>query len=103
MLVDPEAVQQALRRQFPPPEPAPDASVWMREIIVAVGHNPYLQRERDVVNSLEPTLKRLKSEPPDVRLAFVFEAINEIVRCSSIHIKLKLKAVAAFLLRGGIP
>ncbi len=36
MVVDPEAVQQALRRQYPPPEVLPDASVWMREIVAAV-------------------------------------------------------------------
>jgi hypothetical protein len=102
MLVDPEAVQQALRRQYPPPELLPDASIWMREIVAAVGHNPFLHRERDVLNYLESPIKRLKAEPPEVRLAFVFEALQEIVRSSAFLFKVQLKVVAACLLRGGI-
>src|ERR1700683_4485451 len=102
MRADPEAVQRALRSQFPPPELAPEASVWMREIVAAVGSNPFVHRERDVLNFLEATLNRLKSEPPEVRLAFVFEALNEIVRNSSFHFKLMLKVVVASLLRSGV-
>src|SRR5580693_4045692 len=102
MVVDPEAVQRALRAQFPPPELAPEASDWMREIVAAVGSNPFINRERDVLKFVEAPLNRLKSEPPDVRLAFVFEALNEIVRNSSFHFKLTLKIVVASLLRSGL-
>ena len=102
MAVDPEALQRALRAQFPPPELAPDASDWMREIVAAVGSNPFVHRERDVLKFVEAPLNRLKSEPPEVRLAFVFEALNEIVRSSSFHFKLVLKIVVASLLRSGV-
>jgi len=102
MTVDPEAVQRALRAQFPPPELAPDASDWMREIIAPVGSNPFVHRERDVLQAVEAPLNRLKSEPPEVRLAFVFEALNEIVRTSSYHLKAILKSVAGSLLRSGV-
>ena len=37
MVIDPEAVQRALRAQFPAPELSPEASDWMREIVAAVG------------------------------------------------------------------
>ncbi|HLX42249.1 MAG TPA: DUF4132 domain-containing protein [Bryobacteraceae bacterium] len=102
VLVDPEALQRAMRSQFPPPELAPEASHWMREIVAAVGSNPFLQRERDVLKLLEEPLNRLKREPPEIRLAFVFEALQEIVKSSSFHLKLKLKIVAAALLRSGV-
>ena len=102
MQVDPEAVQRALRRQFPAPELAPEASDWMREIVAAVGSNPFIHRERDVLKFCEAPLKRLKSEPPEVRLAFVLEALNEIVRNQSFHFKLMLKSVVAILLRSGV-
>ena len=36
-------------------------------------------RERDVLKFVEAPLNRLKAEPSEVRLAFVFEALNEIV------------------------
>ena len=91
-----------MRAQFPPPELAPEASDWMREIVAAVGSNPFIHRERDVLKFVEAPLNRLKSEPPEVRLAFVFEALNEIVRSSSFHFKLMLKSVAASLLRSGV-
>jgi hypothetical protein len=99
---DPEAVQRALRAQFPPPELAPDASHWMREMVVAVGSNPFINRERDVLKFVEAPLNGLKSEPPEVRMAFVFEALDEIVRNSSFHFKLVLKIVVASLLRSGV-
>ena len=102
MAVDPEALQRAMRAQFPPPELAPEASDWMREIVAAVGSNPFVHRERDVLKFVEAPLNRLKSEPPEVRLAFVFEALDEIVRNSSFHFKLTLKIVAASLLRSGV-
>src|SRR5580704_9867495 len=94
MTIDLEALQRAMRSQFPAPELAPEASDWMREIVVAVGSNPFLQRERDVLKFLEGPLNRLKNETPEVRLAFVFEALNEIGKSSSFHLKLKLKIVA---------
>ena len=103
MTVDPDALQRAKRAQFPPPELAPEASDRMREIVAAVGSHPFIHRERDVLKFVEAPLNRLKSEPPEVRLAFVFEALNQIVRNSSFHFKLVLKAVAASLLRSGIP
>jgi len=102
MVIDPEAVQRALRVRFPAPELAPGASDWMREIVIAVGSNPFVHRERDVLKFVEIPLNRLKSEPPEVRLAFVFEALDEIVRSSSYQFKFVLKSVVAFLLRGGV-
>ena len=51
---------------------------------------------------MEVPLNKLKSEPPEVRLAFVFEALNEITRTGSFHFKLVLKTVAAALLRSGL-
>ena len=102
MVVDPDAVQRALRSRFPPPELAPEASDWMREIVAAVGSNPFIHRERDVLKFVEAPLNRLKSESPEVRLAFVFEALNEIIRTRSFHFKLMLKSVVACLLRSGV-
>src|SRR5580698_6754444 len=102
MAVDPEALQRALRSQFPPPELAPEASGWMREIVAAVGSNPFIHRERDVLKFVEAPLNRLKSEAPEVRLIFVFEALNEIVRNTSFHFKVVLKSVVASLLRSGM-
>ena len=58
--------------------------------------------EQDVLKFVEAPLKKLKSEPPEVRLAFVFEALNEIVRSASIHFKLMLKSVVAAVLRSGL-
>ena len=101
MTVDPEAVQRALRAQFPPPELAPDASDWMRQMIAPVGSNPFVHRERDVLKLVEEPLKTLKSQPPEIRLTFVFEALNEIGRTSSYHLKSILKSVAGSLLRSG--
>jgi hypothetical protein len=102
MAVDPEALLRAMRARFPPPELAPEASDWMREIVAAVGSNPFVHRERDVLRFVEAPLNRLKSEPSEVRLAIVFEALNEIVRNSSFHFKLVLKTVVAALLRSGV-
>jgi Domain of unknown function (DUF4132) len=102
MVIDPEAVQRALRAQFPAPELAPGASDWMREIVAAVGSNPFVHRERDVLKFVEAPLNRLKSEPPEIRLAFVFEALDEIVRNSSYQFKFVLKSVVTSLLRGGV-
>jgi len=102
MQVNQEALQRAMRAQFPPPELAPDASRWMREFVVPIGSNPFARRERDVLKLVEEPLTRLKAEPEDVRLAFVFEALNEIARSSSFLWKEQLKCVAASLLRGGI-
>jgi hypothetical protein len=103
MVIDPEAVQRALRSQFPAPELAPDSSEWMREIVAAVGSNPFVHKERDVLKLVDAHLSRLKSEPPEVRLAFVFEALDELARSKSFHFKLMLKAVASSLLRSGVP
>src|SRR5208283_4761405 len=102
MVIDPEAVQRALRARFPAPELAPEASDWMREMVAAVGSNPFIHRERDVLKFVEVPLNRLKRETPEVRLAFVFEALNEIVRNRSFHFKLVLKSVVASLLRSGV-
>ena len=102
MVVDPEAVQRALRARFPPPELAPEASDWMREIVAAVGSNPFVNRERDILKFVEAPLNRLKSESPEVRLAFVFEALEEILRTGSFQLKLILKTAVASLLRNGV-
>ncbi len=72
MAVDSVALQRAMRAQFPPPDLAPEASQWMRELVAAAGSNPFIQRERDVLKFVEAPLNKLKSEPPEVRLAFVF-------------------------------
>ena len=63
MIIDPEAVQRALRTRFPAPELAPDASDWMRKIVFAVGSNPFATRERDVLKFVEAPLTKLKTEP----------------------------------------
>ena len=84
------------------PELSPVASIWMREIVEATGSNPFISRERDVVRFVEAPLNRLKAERPEVRLAFVFEALNEIRGHESFHLKHILKIVAAVLLRGGV-
>ncbi len=102
MVVDPDALQRAMRAQFPAPELAPEASVWMRDFVAIVGSNPFIHRERDVLKLVEVPLDRLKSESPEVRLAFVFEALTEIVRTTSFHFKLTMKIVAASLLRSGV-
>lgn len=102
MPVDSEALQRAMRAQFPAPELAPDASNWMREFAAIVGSNPFLHRERDVLKCVETPLNRLKSESPEIRLAFVFEALEQIERSSSFHFKLMLKIVAGSLLRAGL-
>jgi hypothetical protein len=102
MTVDPDALQRAMRAQFPMPELAPEASDWMRQMVAAVGSNPFIHRERDVLRFVEAPLNRLKGESPEVRLAFVFEALNEIVRNKSFHFKLMLKSVVASLLRSGV-
>src|SRR5579864_6587744 len=102
MVIDPESVQRALRTRFPAPELAPEASNWMREIAAAVGSNPFVHRERDVLKFVEAPLNRLKNEPPEVRLAFVFEALNETVGSSSYQFKFVLKSAVASLLRGGV-
>ena len=102
MTVDPDALQRAMRARFPAPELAPGASAWMHEIVSAVGSNPFVHRERDVLKLVEAPLNRLKGESPEVRLAFVFEALSEIPRNASFHFKLVLKIVAGSLLKGGI-
>jgi hypothetical protein len=102
MAVDPEVIQRALRAQFPAPELAPEASVWMREIVAAVGSNPFIHQKRDVLKFVEAPLNRLKCEPPEVRLGFVFEALNEILTNRSHHLKHILKNVVASLLRSGV-
>ena len=70
MAVDPEALQRAMRAQFPAPELAPEASDWMREIVAIIGHNPFAHRERDVLKIVEAPLSRLKSEPSETRVFF---------------------------------
>ncbi len=91
-----------MRARFPAPELAADASDWMREIVAPVGSNPFVHRERDVLKFVEAPLNRLKNEPPEVRLAFILEALNEIPRNSSFHLKLVLKIVAGSLLKSGL-
>ena len=102
MAVDADALLRAMRAQFPAPELAPDASDWMREIVAIVGSNPFLHRERDVLKFVEAPLSRLKAEPSEVRVAFVFEALDEILNSKSFHLKIVLKSVVAALLRSGV-
>ena len=102
MAMDPEALQRAMRAQFPPPEVGPEASPWMREIVDTGAWNPFVQQERPVLKLVEAPLNRLKAEPQEVRLAFVFEALHEILGNQSIHLKIILKIVTGSLLRGGL-
>ncbi len=103
MVIDPEAVQRALRARFPPPELAPEASDWMRAIIAPIGSNPFIRTERDVLKLVEEPLKRLKSRAAgDPAWLFVFEALNEILKNQSFSLKLNLKFVVATLLRSGV-
>jgi hypothetical protein len=74
----------------------------MREILAAVGSNPFIQREREVLKLVEEPLNRLKREAAEVRLAFVFEALREIEISPSFQLKLMLKSVAGALLRSGL-
>jgi len=102
MAVDPEALQRALRAQFPAPELDPDASAWMREFVALVGSNPFIYRERAILKVVDEPLSRLKAEPSEVRVAFVFEALQGIANSQSFHLKTILKSVAAALLRTGV-
>ena len=102
MAVDPEALQRALRAQFPAPELDPDASAWMREFVALVGSNPFIYRERAILKVVDEPLSRLKAEPSEVRVAFVFEALQGIANSQSFHLKTVLKSVAAALLRTGV-
>jgi hypothetical protein len=102
MAVDPDALLRAMRARFPAPELAPEASDWMREFVAATGSNPLISRERDVLKFVETPLNRLKAEPSEVRVAFVFEALDEIPRSRAFHFKLVLKTVVGSLLRSGL-
>ena len=102
MAVDPEALMRAMRAQFPPPELAPGASTWMREFVALTGSNPFLHRERDVLKLVEAPLSRLKAEPSEVRVAFIFEALNEMIGTKAFHFATVLKCVSASLLRSGV-
>ena len=102
MAVDPEALQRALRSQFPAPEVAPNASAWMLELVGIFGSNPFVSRERDVLKLAEAPVSRLKAEPSEVRVAFVFEALNGIIDSQRFHFKIVLKILAATVLRSGV-
>ena len=102
MTMDPDALQRAMRAQFPAPELAPEATTWMRQIADPIGSHPFVRRERDVLKLVEEPLKRLKAESSEIRLAFVFEALNEILNNSSFGLKFNLKFVVASLLRSGV-
>jgi hypothetical protein len=102
MVIDPDALQRAMRGQFPAPELGPEASDWMREIVAPIGSHPFVHRGRDVLKLVEEPLRRLKAEPPEIRLAFVFEALNEILKNSSFGLKFNLEIVVASVLRSGL-
>ena len=102
MTVDHEALQRALRAQFPAPELSPDASSWMVELAGIFGSNPFVSRERDVLKLAEAPLSRLRAQPSEVRLAFIFEALNGIISSQRFHFKMVLKTLAATLLRSGV-
>ncbi|WP_263353122.1 DUF4132 domain-containing protein [Acidicapsa acidisoli] len=102
MAVDPEALQRALRSQFPAPEVSPNSSDWMFELVSIFGSNPFVNRERDVLRLAEAPVSRLKAEPSEVRVGVVFEALNEIIHSQAFHFKIVLKIVAATLLRSGV-
>ena len=102
MAVDPEALQRALRSQFPAPEVPPNSSDWMLELVGIFGSNPFVSRERDVLKLAEAPVSRLKAEPSEVRVAFVFEALNRIIDSQAFHFKIVLKTIAATLLRSGV-
>jgi hypothetical protein len=84
------------------PELAPDASDWMREFAAIVASHPFVYKEREVLKLVEEPLSRLKGEPSEVRVAFVFEALNGITSGNAILFKMALKAVASALLRSGV-
>ena len=97
----PEALLRAMGlRQAP--ELAPDASDWMRQFAAIVASHPFVYQERQVLKIAEEPLGRLKNEPSEVRVHFIFEALNGIVSSQSIFLKMVLKAVVAALLRGGV-
>ena len=102
MTVDNEALQRAMRAQFPPPELAPEASDWMREFASIFGSNPFVTGERDVLKLAEAPLSRLKAESSEIRVSFVFEALNGIIDCRTFHFKMVLKSLAGSLLRGDL-
>ena len=79
MKIDNEALQRALRAQFPAPELAPGSSEWMREFVSIFGSNPFVTSERDILRLAEAPLSRLKAESSEVRVSFVFEALNGII------------------------
>lgn len=102
MKIDNEALQRALRAQFPAPELAPGASEWMREFVSIFGSNPFVSSERDILRLAEAPLSRLKAESSEVRVSFVFEALNGISESRAFHFKTVLKSLAASLLRGDL-
>jgi hypothetical protein len=102
MVIDTEALQRAMRAQFPAPALSAEASDWMREIVALVGSNPFMTRDRDILHAVAEPLKRLKAEPPEIRLAFVFEALDEMLRDQSFLLKIKFKPIVAALLREGV-
>jgi hypothetical protein len=102
MAVDPEALQRALRSQFPAPEVPPNSSDWMLKLVGIFGSNPFISRERDVLKLAEAPVSQLKAEPSEVRVAFVFEALNGIIDSQAFHFKIVLKIIAATLLRSGV-
>lgn len=97
----PEALLRAMGLRTEP-ELAPDASEWMRQFAAIIGSHPFIYKEREVLKLVEGPLSRLKGEPSEVRVSFVFEALNGIIDGQSILFKMVLKAVAAALLRSGV-
>ena len=101
MADSPEALLRAMGlRQAP--ELAPDASDWMRQFAAIAASHPFVYQERQVLQLVEEPLSRLKSEPSEVRVQFVFEALNGIISAQSAIFKAVLKAIAASLLRSGV-
>jgi hypothetical protein len=75
----------------------------MQEVIGAVGGQPKIFTERDALKAVEATVQKLKAASGEEKLAFVFEALDQIPRTESLGIDLALKAMVSSLLRGGVP
>jgi len=85
------------RRQIQIPD---GASARMQELIEALNAHPPAFKERDALKAVEEPLKRLKSAPPEERIALVIEALEVLGTSASISLHIVLKGVISQLLRG---
>jgi hypothetical protein len=98
-------IWDSLRLLLPPNEqlePAPGASVYMRELMAALDGQSPTFNERDTLKIVAVPFMRLKSAPAEDRVAFVFEALAAFGAAKTISLELALKAIVSSLLRGGL-